>query len=292
VQDFPGRQGHWHVGVPPSGPFDSYSFRLVNRLLGNQSDAAALEVTLQGPTLRFSIDTQIVIGGAPIEAKLDDQLLELWQLVDVRAGQTLQLGRIRDVGARSYVAVRGGLQCPQYLGSRATFTLGQFGGHNGRALRAGDILRLDAGSSRASSVQLPAALRPDIGRDWVLRVIYGPHGAPDFFTAEDIQTFFATDWEVHYNSSRTGVRLLGPKPRWARADGGEAGLHPSNIHDNGYAFGTVDFTGDMPVILGPDGPSLGGFVCPATVITADLWKLGQLRAGDRLRFVADRKSVV
>jgi len=286
VQDFPGRQGHWHVGVPPSGPFDSYSFRLVNRLLGNQPYAAALEVTLQGPTLRFSIDTQIVIGGAPIEAKLDDQLLELWQLVDVRAGQTLQLGRIRDVGARSYVAVRGGFQCPQYLGSRATFTLGQFGGHNGRALRAGDILRLDAGSSRAGSVQLPTALRPDISRDWVLRVIYGPHGAPDFFTAEDIQTFFATDWEVHYNSSRTGVRLLGPKPRWARADGGEAGLHPSNIHDNGYAFGTVDFTGDMPVILGPDGPSLGGFVCPATVITADLWKLGQLRAGDRLRFVA------
>jgi urea carboxylase len=81
------------------------------------------------------------------------------------------------------------------------------------------------------------------------------------------------------------VRLIGPKPNWARKDGGEAGLHPSNIHDNAYAFGTVDFTGDMPVILGPDGPSLGGFVCPATVITADLWKLGQLRAGDRVRFV-------
>ncbi|MGB1141889.1 MAG: carboxyltransferase domain-containing protein, partial [Halioglobus sp.] len=90
---------------------------------------------------------------------------------------------------------------------------------------------------------------------------------------------------VHYNSSRTGVRLIGPKPQWARKDGGEAGLHPSNLHDNAYAFGTVDFTGDMPVILGPDGPSLGGFVCPATVIQADLWKLGQLRAGDTLSFV-------
>jgi urea carboxylase len=91
---------------------------------------------------------------------------------------------------------------------------------------------------------------------------------------------------VHYNSSRTGVRLIGPRPQWARADGGEAGLHPSNIHDNAYAIGTVDFTGDMPVILGPDGPSLGGFVCPATVIEADLWKLGQLRPGDTLRFEA------
>ena len=78
--------------------------------------------------------------------------------------------------------------------------------------------------------------------------------------------FFATDWEVHYNSSRTGVRLIGPKPQWARRDGGEAGLHPSNIHDNAYAIGAVDFTGDMPVILGPDGPSLGGFVCPATIV--------------------------
>jgi len=286
VQDFPGRQGHWHVGVPPSGPFDSYSFRLANRMLGNQAQAAALEVTLQGPALRFSIDTQIVVGGAPIEARLDEQVIEAWQVIDVQAGQILHLGRIRDAGARAYVAVRGGFQCPEYLGSRATFTLGQFGGHNGRALRAGDVLRLDGRAERVGGCQLPSALCPAISRQWQLRVIYGPHGAPDFFTDDDIQTFFDTDWEVHYNSSRTGVRLIGPKPRWARADGGEAGLHPSNIHDNGYAFGTVDFTGDMPVILGPDGPSLGGFVCPATVITADLWKLGQLRAGDRLRFVA------
>ena len=128
-------------------------------------------------------------------------------------------------------------------------------------------------------------LRPAIDGSWELRVIYGPHGAPDFFTPADIERFFAAEWRVHYHSSRTGVRLIGPKPEWARPDGGEAGLHPSNIHDNAYAFGTVDFTGDMPVILGPDGPSLGGFVCPATVITADLWKLGQLRAGHRLRFV-------
>ncbi|GAO97098.1 Urea amidolyase-related protein [Pseudomonas syringae pv. actinidiae] len=117
-----------------------------------------------------------------------------------------------------------------------------------------------------------------------IRVIYGPHAAPEYFTETYIETFFATDWEVHFNSSRTGVRLIGPKPEWVRADGGEAGLHPSNIHDNPYAIGAVDFTGDMPVILGPDGPSLGGFVCPATIIEADLWQLGQLKAGDRVRF--------
>ena len=85
-------------------------------------------------------------------------------------------------------------------------------------------------------------------------------------TPEDVDIFFSALWKVHYNSDRTGVRLIGPKPRWARKDGGEAGLHPSNIHDNAYAVGTIDFTGDMPVILGPDGPSLGGFVCPATIV--------------------------
>ena len=111
-------------------------------------------------------------------------------------------------------------------------------------------------------------------------MLYGPHGAPDFFTPEDIEMFFSTAWKVHHNSDRTGVRLIGPKPAWARQDGGEAGLHPSNIHDNAYAIGTVDFTGDMPVILGPDGPSLGGFVCPATIVHAELWKMGQLRPGD------------
>ncbi|MEZ5593908.1 MAG: urea carboxylase [Gammaproteobacteria bacterium] len=288
IQDFPGRSGYWDVGVPPSGAFDSYSFRLANRLLGNDDDAAGLEITLQGPLLQFSCATQIVIGGAAIEATLDGEAVECWQVITVAAGQQLSLGRIREQGARAYLAVRGGLQCPVYLGSRATFTLGQFGGHNGRALRAGDVLRLAAPervSAATVTSSLPAALRPQINRHWQLRVIYGPHGAADFFTDDDIATFFSTDWEVHYNSSRTGIRLLGPKPAWARKDGAEAGLHPSNIHDNAYAFGSVDFTGDMPVILGPDGPSLGGFVCPATVIQADLWRLGQLRAGDTVRFV-------
>src|SRR5206468_2591566 len=111
-----------------------------------------------------------------------------------------------------------------------------------------------------------------------------PHGAPYFFTDGDIRVFFQTAWKVHYNSSRTGVRLIGPKPQWARKDGGEAGLHPSNIHDNAYAIGAIDFTGDMPVILGPDGPSLGGFVCPATIVHDELWKIGQLRPGDLIRF--------
>lgn len=285
LQEAVGRRGYWHVGVPPSGPFDGYSLRLGNRLLGNPDDAAGIEITLQGPQLQFSRDTRIVLCGADIEASTADGSVPMWTSVTINAGDTLRIGRVTGAGVRSYLCVAGGIQCPEYLGSRSTFTLGQFGGHNGRALRSGDVLHL-VSSNDAPTGEVPTALRPSIGSDWVLRVVYGPHGAPDFFTERDIRTFFDTDWEVHYNSSRTGVRLIGPKPEWARPDGGEAGMHPSNIHDNAYAFGTVDFTGDMPVILGPDGPSLGGFVCPATVIRADLWKLGQLKAGDRIRFEA------
>jgi len=287
IQDYPARTGYWHIGVPPSGPFDNYSFRLGNRLLNNDIKAAGLEITLQGPILKFSGDTNIVLTGAEIDAKLDGRAVSINEVINIKSGQQLQLGRIHDRGARTYLCVAGGIQCPDYLGAKSTFTLGQFGGHNGRALRAGDVLALNSTRSNSSVEKsiLPPALKPKISNRWNLRVIYGPHGAPDFFTPDDIETFFKTDWEVHYNSSRTGIRLIGPKPNWARTSGGEAGMHPSNIHDNAYAFGTVDFTGDMPVILGPDGPSLGGFVCPATVITADLWMLGQLRAGDKVRFV-------
>lgn len=281
VQDFPGRQGYWHIGVPPSGPMDSLSFRLANQLLNNAADAAALEMTLSGPTLRFEADTVIALTGADMQAEIDGNLVSRYQTVAVSAGQTLTLGKVDGSGARAYLAVSGGIQCPAYLGSKSTFTLGQFGGHAGRALRTGDVLHLTEPADFESS----AMAIPEISDAMEIRVLYGPHGAPDFFTIDDISEFFNSEWQVHYNSSRTGVRLIGPKPSWARPSGGEAGMHPSNIHDNAYAFGTVDFTGDMPVILGPDGPSLGGFVCPATVITADLWKLGQLSAGQSVRFV-------
>jgi urea carboxylase len=284
IQDWPGRVGYWDIGVPPSGPMDELAFRLGNRLLGNSPAAAGLELTVTGPTLRFRCDATIALTGAPMRAELDGAPVPAWQPIDVRRGQTLALGRIDGAGARAYLLVRGGLDAPKYLGSRSTFTLGRFGGHGGRQLRTGDVLRL-AHEPAGECEAIDARLVPRYERHWELRAVYGPHGAPDFFRPRDIETFFATRWTVHYNSSRTGVRLIGPKPEWARADGGEAGLHPSNIHDNAYAIGTVDFTGDMPVILGPDGPSLGGFVCPATVIAADLWKLGQLTAGDTVSFV-------
>ncbi len=284
VQDYPGRVGFWHVGVPPSGPMDSLSFRLGNRAVGNPPSAAGLEMTMSGPTLRFNADTIICLTGAPMAASLDGRAIEFNTPTAVEAGSTLSVGAARQAGCRAYLAVRGGIQVPTYMGSRATFTLGKFGGHGGRALVPGDVLHLGEESGLHEPAAIPAEAIPAIAREWELGVLYGPHGAPDFFTDADIDTFFGSAWTVHYHSSRTGVRLIGPKPEWARSDGGEAGLHPSNIHDNAYAIGAVDFTGDMPVILGPDGPSLGGFVCPATLARAELWKLGQLRPDDRVRF--------
>ena len=285
VQDLPGRIGLWDVGVPPSGPMDPLALRLANRMVGNPEGTAALEMTVSGVTLKFASDALVALAGATMAAWVDDQPAGFWEPIAVSAGSTLRLGNIIGPGQRSYLAVHGGFDVPEYLGSRSTFTLGRFGGHGGRALRTGDVLRLKTTArDPAGSERIAAPDRPAYTSRWELGVMDGPHGAPDFFQPADIEAFYAADWEVHYNSSRTGVRLIGPKPAWARTDGGEAGLHPSNVHDNAYAIGSVDFTGDMPVILGPDGPSLGGFVCPVTLINSELWKLGQLRPGDRVRF--------
>lgn len=285
LQDWPGRAGYWDVGVPPSGPMDALNFRIANALLGNHSRAAALEMTMAGPVLRFNKDTVIALTGADMQASLDGTPVARFETLPVRQGQTLAFGKAADGGIRSYLAVAGGFDAPVYLGSRATFDLGGFGGHATGNLKSGDVLRLNGkipppGTER----KLPGCHWPHLPEEWEIGVLYGPHGAPDFFTEDDIEALFSTAYEVHFNSARTGVRLIGPKPEWARPDGGEAGLHPSNIHDNAYAVGAIDFTGDMPIILGPDGPSLGGFTCPAVVAKAELWKIGQLRPGDRIRF--------
>ena len=283
IQDYPGRLGYWDVGVPPSGPFDALHFRYANSLVGNMPEAAGLEIAITGPTLRFNTASMIALCGASIDALLDGKVVKMNEAVHVPAGSVLKLKKVHHHGFRTYLAIRGGIDVPCYLGSRATFNLGKFGGHAGRELVVGDVLHIGTQALTMPHATMSPIVLPK--NHWNIGVLYGPHGAPEFFTSEDMEAFFEATWEVHYNSNRTGVRLIGPKPTWARRDGGEAGLHPSNIHDNAYAIGAVDFTGDMPVILGPDGPSLGGFVCPVSVATAELWKIGQLRAGDKIRFI-------
>ncbi|WP_459792980.1 urea carboxylase [Arthrobacter sp. AD-310] len=286
VQDWPGRTGLWQIGVPPSGPMDDLSFRLGNTALGNPEGAPGLEFTMTGPSLVFTRATTVCVTGAEVTVTVDGTEVPAWTPVTVPAGGTLDAGTAAGKGLRGYILFQGGLDIPQYLGSASTFTLGQFGGHAGRVLRAGDVLRtVKSDVEGPATAPVPLDSRPALTSTWELAVTEGPHGAPEFFQREDIEELYAAEYEVHFNSARTGVRLTGPKPRWARTDGGEAGLHPSNIHDTAYSVGALDFTGDTPILLGPDGPSLGGFVCPVTVVTADRWKLGQLRPGDKVRFV-------
>ena len=284
VQDWPGRIGYWDVGVPPSGPMDEYAFRVANRLVGNErgggGSTAGLECTMTGPLLRFNADAVIAVTGAPANLQLDGEPLEMWTSHAIAAGSELRIGRIAGPGCRAYLAVAGGIDVPPYLGSRSTFMLGRFGGNAGRSLRAGDVLPLAAAA--LSATLLSGAEPPLYRNDWKVGVLIGPHASPDFFTAADIDTLFSATWTLHYNSSRTGLRLVGPKPQWARTDGGDAGLHPANVHDHASAIGAITFNGDTPVIVGPDGPSLGGAVSPAVVVQAELWKLGQMRPGDRV----------
>ncbi len=283
VQAWPGRLGLWPIGVPPSGPMDARSHKLANTIVGNAPDAAALECTVSGPTLLFHHATTLALTGAHMPARLDGVAVSYLQAIPVSAGQTLTLGKIEGPGQRTYLSLAGGLDVPNYLGSRATFALGKFGGHATGPLRVGDVLK-QTRHAQGQPVNIGESDIPVLTTDWTLNVRSGPHGAPDFFAVDDMADLFGSAYEVHFNSARTGVRLIGSRPRWARKDGGEAGLHPSNIHDTAYAIGAIDFTGDMPIILGPDGPSLGGFVCPAVVTNADLWKLGQLKPGDTVRF--------
>lgn len=284
VQDWPGRQGLWNVGIPPSGPMDALSLRLGNLALGNEQGAAGLEFVLKGPSLKSHQDRFAILTGADFSATLDGAPLPAWVPFLWKAGAVLRLPKTQS-GARGYLLVAGGLDVPEHLGSRSTFALGGFGGHGGRALRTGDRIAWQTENGANAPVEVPLALRPAMESQWTVGVLLGPHAAPDYFLPEDIDDLFGSAYEVHYNSDRTGVRLTGPRPRWARSDGGEAGLHPSNLHDNAYVVGTLDFTGDTPVILGPDGPSLGGFACPVTLALSELWKLGQFAAGHRIRFV-------
>ena len=214
VQDWPGRRGYWNVGVPPSGPMDALAHRAANRLVGNSEDAAALEIAVRGPTLRFHVATCVALCGAAFEAELDGAPLPAWRAVEVPAGSVLRIGGLLGAGQRAVLAVAGGFDVPVYLGSRATFALGHFGGHGGRTLRRGDVLRLfDSSGEKLRGSEIAANARPVYptrGEAWQLDVCYGPHGAPEFLTPEDVRAFFAADWEVHYHSSRTGIRLIGP----------------------------------------------------------------------------------
>lgn len=283
VQDYPGMIGYWTVGVPPCGAMDNYSFRIGNQLLGNEKDAAGIEMTMKGGSFRFRTTTSFVITGADMKATLDGIEVPMYTVIQAAPMQVLKFGTC-EKGMRTYLLVAGGIQVPKVMGSSSTFVDGKFGGHNGRTLRTGDVLHLQEKCYVASVESFPQEYAPKITNTWTIGVIPGPQPTSEYLKPEYLDTLTKAEYTVNFNSARTGIRLNGPIPQWVREDGGEAGLHPSNIHDNAYAIGTLDLTGDQSILLGPDGPSLGGFVCPVTTAKAELWKLGQLHPGDIVRF--------
>lgn len=298
VQDLPGRTGLWEVGVPPSGPMDARSLAHANALVGNDPGAAALEATLQGPAFRLPSGGVIAISGADAPITIDGQRAPANQAITVAAGALVDIGWATR-GARIYVAVRGGVDVPAYLGSRSTFIAGGFGGFEGRPLVEGD--RVPVGRVGDRGIPDPGVLsRPapfpqasDPADPWVLHVLHGPHGAPDVLAPEGLETMLSATWTVGTMADRTGVRLEGAEPAWARDSGGDAGLDPSNVTETPYALGGIMVSGSTPIIVGPDGPSLGGFAAPLCVAMRDRWKIGQLRPGDHVQLrPADESGAV
>ncbi|HIM44738.1 MAG TPA: biotin-dependent carboxyltransferase [Alphaproteobacteria bacterium] len=285
VQDFPGRYGFWEQGFPPSGPFDMWSFRLANILVGNLPAAAGLECQFMGPTLRFSEDCLIALCGAEMNATLDGETIPQWESLAVAGGQILACG-FAIVGARAYLAVSGGIEVPPVLGARATFHMAGVGGVEGHALKDGQTLAVGVGGGVLGR-QVKDSCRPPIanGKEWEIEVVQGPND--DWIAEEGIERFLSSEWKLQARSNRTGYRLEGPE--WifaekASAKGPEHGEHPSNILDHGYPVGSINLCGQTPIILVNDAPSAGGFINPFTVPSAAFWKLAQSKPNDIYRF--------
>jgi biotin-dependent carboxylase-like uncharacterized protein len=283
VQDFPGRLGRLADGFSQAGAMDHFALRAANALVGNDASAAGLEVTLGGLRARFGAPGLIALCGTPLPATLNGEELPLWESVAVREGDELRLRMSKGPGFRAYLAIAGGIDVPEVFGSRATHTLAGLGGLEGRALRKGDRLELVGGDGDGPGRRFASV--PDYPREWDVEVMIGPQADPDYLTAGDVERLTSNAWQVDANSNRVGLRLEPFGLEWARSGGGIAGGHPSNILDDGYPTGGVNMNGDTAVILGPDGPTSGGFVVVATVVHGAIWKLGQIRPGtDKIRF--------
>jgi 5-oxoprolinase (ATP-hydrolysing) subunit C len=285
VQDYPGRIGFWNQGFPPSGPMDSWSFRLANVVVGNEPGAAALECQFVGPTLKLQRDGVIAVTGADMQPKLDDQPIPMWESIAVEAGQTLALSFAK-MGARAYIAIAGGIATTPWLGSRSTFHKAGVGGMDGHALKAGQVVPVGEAAGKAGR-RVKDSARPRIATDkrWAIEAVPGPND--DWIDEAGHRRFLSTDWKLLSKSDRTGFRLEGPD--WTFTDKAhnktpEHGAEPSNIIDQGYPLGAINLAGQTPIILVNDGPSMGGFINPYTVPLCAFWKLGQSKPGDVYRF--------
>ena len=286
VQDYPGRIGTLNLGFPPSGPMDSWSFRLANVLVENEPGAAALECQFMGPTLKFNSDRIIAITGANMSPKINGTPVPLWESLEVKKDQVLEMS-FATVGARSYIAFSGGINTTPWLGSRSTFHKAGVGGIEGKAIQEGQIIPLNKSKSVAGrKIKKNSIPVMSTNKKWSVEVVKGPND--DWVDEKGHKMFLNSDWKLQSKSDRTGYRLDGPKwsfTKKATHKGLEHGTFPSNIIDQGYPVGAINLAGQTPIILVNDGPSMGGFIVPYTVPSASFWKLGQAKPGDRFNFV-------
>ena len=286
VQDYPGRIGTLNLGFPPSGPMDSWSFRLANVLVNNEPGTAALECQFMGPTLKFNDDRIIAITGADMSPKIDGTPVPLWESLEVKKDQTLEMA-FATVGARSYIAFSGGINTTPWLGSRSTFHKAGVGGIDGKAIQDGQIIPLNRSKPvKGRKIKNSSIPVMSTNKKWLVEVVKGPND--DWVDEKGHKMFLNSDWKLQSKSDRTGYRLEGPK--WSFTEKAtnkslEHGTFPSNIIDQGYPVGAINLAGQTPIILVNDGPSMGGFIVPYTVPSASFWKLGQAKPGDSFNFV-------
>jgi urea carboxylase len=286
IQDYPGRIGTLNQGFPASGPMDSWSFRLANILVGNEPGEAALECQFMGPTLKFKSDRIIAITGANMSPKIDGELIPMWESIEIKANQTLEMA-FATVGARSYIAFSGGINSEPWLGSRSTFHKAGVGGIEGRAIQDNQSIPL----GKNKKIQLRKIKKDSIpiisnDKNWSIEVVRGPND--DWVDEKGHEIFLNSKWKLQAKSDRTGYRLDGPKLTFsdkATNKSLEHGSEPSNIIDQGYPAGAINLAGQTPIILVNDGPSMGGFINPYTVPSSAFWKLGQAKPGDTFKFV-------
>ena len=286
VQDL-GRYGYQRFGVPVSGAMDDFALRAANLMVGNQEEAAALELTVLGPTILFESDTSIAITGGDLSPALNGEPVPLWQTVNVPADGRLSFGGARD-GLRSWLAVAGGIDVPVVMRSRSTYVRGRIGGLHGRALAAGDKLStFDPADGSDVIRRLPEDfLAPSYGNSHHLRVVLGPQR--EAFTEDAISTLLGSTYSVSMDQDRMGCRLEGP-----------ALEHRSgpDIVSDGSPLGAVQVPGDgTPIVLLADRGTTGGYTKIATVIGADVGLLAQAMPGDEVTFravsVDDAQSVL
>jgi antagonist of KipI len=275
IQDL-GRYGLGRYGVPPSGALDSFSLRVANLLVGNLEGEAGIEITLMGLKMRVLTDLVIALCGGDLQPQLNDKPFDMWCSRIVRKGGTLFLKTPR-TGCRAYLAVGGGISLEPVLTSKSTNMASRFGGYEGRSLRKGDLLfsgAIEQHFQNAGKIFTPQG-RPSYTGDWDLRVLLGPQ-AQDF-PEESKRLFLDSSFTVSTQSDRTGIRLSGPALHRKKELG-------DSIISEGIVPGAIQVPGDgQPIILLVETIT-GGYRKIATVISADLPLLGQIKPGDRVRF--------